>query len=210
MNRRDAIGRVGLILGGTIIGAEFFMSGCKPSGSSASNIEDLAKPEITAFLDEVAETILPETSTPGAKAAKVGAFMNVMVRDCYTEADQKVFLEGIGKLDEASNKKFSKKFMEVTPAQRTELLTELDKEAKDYAKKKGEDAEADKAKHKDEKDYKAPDVPNHYFTMMKQLTLLGYFTSEVGATKALRYLPVPGKYDGNYPYKKGDRAWALS
>ena len=208
MNRRDALGRVGLILGGTIIGAEFFISGCK-SGSSV-NTEDLSKPETTAFLDEVGETILPETSTPGAKAAKVGAFMAVMVRDCYTEADQKVFKEGIGKLDEASDKKFSKKFMEISAAQRTELLTELDKEAKDYNKKKGEDADADKLKHKDDKDYKPADVPNHYFTMMKQLTLLGYFTSEVGATKALRYVPVPGKYDGNYPYKKGDRAWALS
>jgi archaellum component FlaD/FlaE len=208
MNRRDALGRVGLILGGTIIGAEFFISGCK-SGSSV-NTEDLGKPETTAFLDEVGETILPETSTPGAKAAKVGAFMAIMVKDCYTEADQKVFKEGISKLDEASSKKFSKKFMEATPAQRTELLTELDKEAKEYAKKKSEDADADKIKHKDEKDYKAPDVPNHYFTMMKQLTLLGYFTSEVGATKALRYVPVPGKYDGNFPYKKGDRAWALS
>ena len=208
MNRRDALGRVGLILGGTIIGAEFFISGCK-SGSSV-NTEDLSKPDTTAFLDEVGETILPETSTPGAKAAKVGAFMAVMVRDCYTEADQKVFKEGIGKLDEASDKKFSKKFMEISAAQRTELLTELDKEAKDYNKKKGEDADADKLKHKDDKDYKPADVPSHYFTMMKQLTLLGYFTSEVGATKALRYVPVPGKYDGNFPYKKGDRAWALS
>nr|WP_294944101.1 gluconate 2-dehydrogenase subunit 3 family protein [uncultured Mucilaginibacter sp.] len=208
MNRRDALGRVGLILGGTIIGAEFFISGCK-SGSSL-NTDDLAAPETTAFLDEVGETILPATSTPGAKEAKVGAFMAVMVKDCYTEADQKAFKEGIGKLDEASSKKFSKKFMEATPAQRTELLTELDKEAKEYATKRNADVEADKAKHKGEKDYKAADVPNHYFTMMKQLTLLGYFTSEVGATKALRYVPVPGKYDGNYPYKKGDRAWALS
>ena len=208
MNRRDAIGRVGLILGGSIIGAEFFISGCK-SGSSV-NTDDLSTPETTAFLDEVGETILPATNTPGAKEAKVGAFMALMVKDCYTEADQKVFKEGISKLDEASNKKFSKKFMEATPAQRTELLTELDKEAKEYGKKKSADADADKIKHKDEKDYKAPDVPNHYFTMMKQLTLLGYFTSEVGATKALRYVAVPGKYDGNYPYKKGDRAWALS
>ncbi|TFF34134.1 gluconate 2-dehydrogenase subunit 3 family protein [Mucilaginibacter psychrotolerans] len=208
MNRRDAIGRVGLILGGSIIGAEFFMSGCK-SGSTA-NTEDLSKPETTAFLDEVGETILPETSTPGAKAAKVGAFMAVMVKDCYTADDQKVFQEGIGKLDDASNKKFSKKFMEISAAQRTELLTEIDKEAKDYAAQKGKEADADKIKHAGEKDYKAPDVPNHYFTMMKQLTLLGYFTSEVGATKALRYVPVPGKYIGDYPYKKGDRAWALS
>jgi archaellum component FlaD/FlaE len=208
MNRREALGRVGLILGGTVIGAEFFISGCK-SGSSV-NTEDLATPETTAFLDEVGETILPETSTPGAKAAKVGAFMAVMVKDCYTEDDQKVFKEGIGKLDEASSKKFSKKFMEITPAQRTELLTGLDKEAKEYAAKKTKDTDAEKEKLKADANYKVKDIPNHYFTMMKQLTLLGYFTSEVGATKALRYLPVPGKYDGNFPYKKGDRAWALS
>jgi hypothetical protein len=115
-----------------------------------------------------------------------------MVKDCYTPDDQKIFKKGISDLDEASNKKFNKKFMEADAKQRTQLLTELDKEQKEYSKtKKPEDA-------------------NHYFTMMKQLTLVGYFTSEVGATKALRYLPIPGKYDGNYPYKKGDRAWALS
>ena len=82
--------------------------------------------------------------------------------------------------------------MECDAKQRTALLVDLDGEQKAYQKdKKKEDA-------------------NHYFRMMKELTLLGYFTSEVGATKALRYLPVPGKYDGNYPYKKGDKAWALS
>lgn len=208
MNRRDMIGRVGLLLGGTVIGAEFFISGCKP-GSSV-NTDDLFATDTTAFLNEVAETILPETKTPGAKAANVGGFMAVMVRDCYTEADQKIFKEGIGKLDEACNKKYGKKFMEADPKQRTELLTALDKEAKDYSKKKSDEAAAEKVKRQNDKTYKAPDVPNHYFTMMKQLTTLGFFTSEVGATKALRYLPVPGKYDGNYPYKKGDKAWALS
>jgi hypothetical protein len=189
MNRRDAISRVGLILGGTVIGAELFISGCK---SSSINTDDLAAKETVAFLNEVGETILPETSTPGAKAANVGGFMATMVNDCYTPEDQKVFKKGISQLDDASDKKFSKKFMEIDAKQKTELLTQLDKEQKEYSKtKKPEDA-------------------NHYFTMMKQLTLLGYFTSEVGATKALRYVPVPGKYDGNFPYKKGDRAWALS
>jgi len=190
MNRRDAISRVGLILGGTVIGAEFFISGCK-SGSSV-NTDDLFAKETTAFLNEVGETILPETKTPGAKAANVGGFMAIMVRDCYTPDDQKIFKKGVGQLDEATNKKFKKSFMEADAKQRTEILTDLDKEAKEYSKSK------------------KPEDPNHYFTMIKQLTLLGFFTSEVGATKALRYLPVPGKYDGNYPYKKGDRAWALS
>ena len=81
--------------------------------------------------------------------------------------------------------------MELAPNQKHDLLVDLDKEAKDYSK------------NRKEKD------PNHYFSLMKQLTVWGYFTSEVGATKALRYLPVPGKYIGDLPYKKGDKAWAL-
>ena len=204
MNRRDAIGRVALLMGGAVIGAEFFLSGCK---AGPGKVEDLFVADNIALLDEVADTILPTTSSPGAKAAKVGQFMAVMVRDCYRPADQKAFTEGIGKLDDAANKKFSAKFMALTPQQRTDLLIDLDKEQKEYSTKKYKDDEADKAKHKGEIEY-ISSIPNHYFTMMKQLTLLGYFTSEVGATKALRYIAVPGHYDGNLPYKKGDKAWA--
>jgi hypothetical protein len=189
MNRRDAIGRVALILGGTLVGAEFLVSGCK---SHATKVADLFDADSVTFLNEVGETILPATSTPGAKAADVGNFMAVMVRDCYEPADQDIFVKGLTKIDEASDKKFSKKFMDLDASQRTALLTDLDKEQKDYSKTK------------------KPKDPNHYFRMMKELTLLGYFTSEVGCTKALRYVPVPGRFDGCIPYKKGDRAWALS
>jgi hypothetical protein len=186
MNRREAISSVALLLGGTILGAEAFLSGCKTKSDVAVSFA----PTDIAFLDEVAETILPATTTPGAKAAKVGEFMTVIVRDNYEAKDQKVFMEGIKKLDEASNKKNGKSFMESTPAQRHDLLVVLDAEQKDYQKnKKKED-------------------PNHYFRMMKELTLWGYFTSEIGATQALRYVAVPGKYEGCIPYKKGDKAWA--
>jgi hypothetical protein len=208
MNRRDAIGRVALLMGGAVIGAEFFISGCKPGGSSSAKVEDLFDADHTAFLNEVADTILPTTSSPGAKAAKVGPFMAVMVRDCYTPADQTTFLDGLSKLDDASQKKFSSKFMELTPDKRTALLVDLDKEQKAFTADRSKQLSEDALKHKDDKDYKAPEMPNHYFRMIKELTLLGYFTSEIGATKALRYIAVPGHYDGNLPYKKGDRAWA--
>ncbi|WPU92315.1 gluconate 2-dehydrogenase subunit 3 family protein [Mucilaginibacter sabulilitoris] len=187
MNRREAIGRVGLILGGTIIGAEFFISGCK---STSKKVNELFDEDNVALFNEVSETILPATTTPGAKAANVGSFMALMVQDCYTPDDQKVFVKGIADLDDASKKKNGKKFMEADAKQRTELLTELDAEQKAYTKNK------------------KPEDPNHYFRMMKELTLLGFFTSEVGATKALRYIAVPGRYDGCVPYKKGDKAWA--
>src|ERR1700753_2036064 len=130
MDRRDALGRIALLMGGAVIGAEFFLSGCKPAG--ASKVEDRFTPDNTAFLNEVTDTILPPTSSPGAKAANVGAFMAVMVRDCYTPADQKTFLEGIGKLNDAAKKKSGSQFTDLTPQQRTDLLVDLDKEQKAF------------------------------------------------------------------------------
>jgi len=194
-------------MGGAVIGADYFLSGCK---STSKKVSDLFTEEHVAFLNEVADTILPTTSSPGAKAANVGHFMAVMVQDCYTPEDQATFIEGLSKLDDASQKQFSKKFMELTPAQRTDLLVSLDKEQKAYTAERNKEVDADKAKHLADPDYKFAGKTNHYFRMMKELTLLGYFTSEIGATKALRYVAVPGRYDGCVPYKKGDKAWATS
>lgn len=188
MNRRDALSRVALLVGGSIVGAEFFLSGCNTGGPKAAGLPLSA--EDIAYLDEIAETIIPTTNTPGAKEAKVGAFMNTMVMDCYEEKDQKVFLDGMAKLNEACNKATGSDFMKASAEKRKEFLITIDKEAKEYQKNK------------------KPEDPAHYFSLMKQLTLLGYFTSEVGATKALRYVAVPGKYEGCVPYKKGDKAWA--
>jgi len=195
MNRRDALGRVALLMGGAVIGGDLFLSGCstdnsKKTAKAKQKVEETLDANQVALLNEVGETILPATKTPGAKAANVGGFMAVMVRDCYKPEDQKIFLEGITKLNDASKQKYSKDFMGLDAGQRKEFLTALDAEQKQYAQTK------------------TLEQPNHYFRMMKELTLLGFFTSEPGATQALRYLPIPGKYDGNVPYKKGDRAWA--
>lgn len=205
MNRRDAISRVALIMGGAVIGADFFISGCK---TTSKKVNDLFTEDHVAFLNEVADTILPTTSSPGAKAANVGQFMTVMVQDCYEPKNQKIFVDGLSKLDDASQKKFNNKFMDLNPQQRTDLLVALDKEQKDFTKQRNKEIDAEKLQHKDDPKYKMVDRPNHYFRMMKELTLLGYFTSEIGATKALRYVAVPGRYDGCVPYKKGDKAWA--
>jgi hypothetical protein len=187
MNRREALSRVAIIMGGTVLGAEAFLSGCKTASTGISfSAADIS------FLDEVAETILPATKTPGAKEAKVGEFMKVMVTDCYEAKDQTIFMDGIKKLDEASSKANGKTFMESDAKQRHELLVALDKEAKAH------------------QTAKKPEEPKHYFTMIKELTLTGFFTSEVGATKALRYVAVPGKFEGSVPYTKGEKAWATS
>ncbi|PSR56474.1 twin-arginine translocation pathway signal protein [Adhaeribacter arboris] len=189
MNRREAIAAVAYIMGSTVVGAEVFLSGCQRSSSD----ETLSFSENTvALLDEVAETILPSTAaSPGAKEAHIGSFIKTMVTDCYEEKDQKIFAAGLDKLQEVSKEKFKDNFQKLSAGNKHALLVNLDNEAKSYQKSKKEDE------------------PNHYFTMLKQLTLLGYFTSELGATQALNYLPVPGRFEGCIPYKKGDKAWAM-
>lgn len=187
MNRREAITRVSLILGGTIIGADLFISGCK---SENKDLQNHLQADSVPLLNEIAETILPETSTPGAKAANVGGFMLGMVNDCYTPVDRTIFINGLTTLDAKSKAQYGEPFMKAGVKQRQELLTALDLEQK--------------------ADTKSNKAPAHYFRMMKELTLLGYFTSEIGCTKALRYVAIPGKYIGCIPYKKGEKAWALS
>ena len=215
MNRREAVQYISLLVGGTIVGGSAFLSGCK----SKTGVSMVFSEADISLLDEIADTILPATKTPGAKAAKVGQFMTVMVNDCYEAPDQKIFHEGLAKLDDASKDKNGKSFMESTPQQRHDLLVDLDKKAKDY-KKLNEYLASLTPEHRTQmtlqKNYTGEDPladkkrenPFYYFQMMKELTLLGYFTSEIGCTQARRYVERPGSFNGDLPYKKGDKAFA--
>jgi hypothetical protein len=191
MNRRELVKNIALLTGAAVAGSEFFLSGCKSKEAVPGNYyaaEDIS------FFDEVAETIIPETGTPGAKDAAVGAFMALYAADCYSEPDRKILKEGINKLNDESGKKYKVAFIAITPAQKKDLLTEIDAEAKKYNENSGNQS--------------AEKHPPHYFTLMKQLVLLGFFTSKPGVTKVLRYMPVPGKYEGCIDYKDGETSWA--
>lgn len=182
MDRRDLLKMIAAATGVAMVGGDLWAADLK----SADAGKALFTQSDVAFLDEIAETILPKTSTPGAKDAGCGAVMAVMVADCYELKYQTVFFEGLKTIKALSKQQFSKDFMQLTAAQKHELLSKLDQDAKQAAGKP---------------------LP-HYFTLLKQLTLMVFFTSKVGATEVLRYVAVPGRYDGNMPYKKGDRGWA--
>ena len=208
MDRREAVKYISVLLGGTVIGANAFLTGCK---SKTGSIHEWSEEDI-AYLNEIGETILPKTSTPGAKDANVGQFMTVMVNDCYEESEQKAFREGMNKLNDAADKKFGNDFMKLTPQQRHELLVQLDKEAKEYQNKASDFNNKERLKEKEEiakgnLKYVRSNMAPHYFTMMKQLTMLGLFTSKVGMMEVLKYEPIPGRFEGCVPYKKGDKLW---
>ena len=223
ITRREAVLRVSAIFGGVaLIGGTALLTGCRPDTEEAAkpNTDAPFTADEIAFLDEVADTILPTTSTPGAKAARTGAFMALIVTDSYSPRDRKVFRDGIPAIDAASMKAHNVSFMKATPAQRLSVLDALDKDQKTFMEARSEQMKAAKAALQDQQKQGAPaadagaatavteDPPAHYFRMMKELALLGYFTSEIGMTQALRYIESPGRYDPVVDYHPGEKAWA--
>jgi hypothetical protein len=183
MDRRELLKKIAILTGGVVIGGEVFLSGCT-TGAKAGAFS----PETIALLDEIGETIIPATATPGAKAAAVGEFMKVMITDCYTEAEQKVFTDGIEKLQEVCKKCMINPLWNVRRSNGMTCSCVTGKRSKAFNDKKNE---AEKEQREIAKAAKQPFVgaPPHYYTMMKQLTLWGFFTSKTGMTETLRHLP---------------------
>ena len=221
ITRREAVARVAALLGGVaLIGGSALITGCRTEKTDIPFTP--FTPGDVAYLDEIADTILPTTSTPGAKAAKTGELMARIVTDSYSLEDQKIFRAGMVKLDDASkDKNGGKTFMQATPEQRLALLKTLDREQFDFSEKQRLDqlkksrdflAQAMQENASKTESQKATAItdepPNRYFRMMKELALLGYFTSEIGCTQAQRYIESPGRYDPCLPYTPGQKAWA--
>ena len=189
MDRRELLKMIASATGVAMVGMPAFVLGQAPVPQAASGFSA----DEVALLDEIAESIIPRTDTPGAKDAEVGAFMARFVTDCYTPEDQAAFRAGLADLD----KRASGSFISLPPALRMQMLTGLDEEAREKAR--GAWVAADGS---------GSGSGVHWFTMIKQLVLFSFFTSEVGATEVLRYDPVPGGYDGDVPYEPGTPAWA--
>jgi hypothetical protein len=188
VTRREAIRRVSALFGGVaLVGQSVWLAGCATGARTAG---DLFSENDVALLDEIADTILPTTKTPGAKAAGVGPFIAMMVADTYDPGEQALFREGLETLERESRAQNGGGFMASSPAQRVALLERLDREAIEYMRTPG-----------------SVDRP-HYFRLLKELTLLGYFTSEIGYTQAMRYTETPGRFDPCITYTAGDKAWA--
>ena len=212
MERRELIKMIAAVTGGVVIGADFFLSGCKAPDKKAGNT--FTEKEIALF-DEIGETILPVTNTPGAKAAGVGRFAALIITDCYTQKQQEVITAGLQEIESRYKDKWGTSFVNGIVEERHIFLVELEKEAKEFDTKTDKSNKEKRDIHeqtnaklawKEQKEF--VNEPPHYYTLIKQLTLWGYFSSKPGVTQALRHVPVPGRYDGNYAYKKGDRAFS--
>ena len=193
MNRREAIERTALILGYAVSAPAMMgvLKGCKAAPELAYKpvffTEDQAR-----TVGEVAEIIIPKTETPGAKEAGVPAFIDLMLKDVYPQQDKDRFVAGLLEFEQQTTKMYGDAFIDLDPVKQREWV------------KKVHDAAIEVYKKLDEKGRK--DKP--FILMTKELTMLGFFTSEPGATKVLQYNPVPGAYHGCLPLAEVGKAWA--
>lgn len=182
ISRRTAIQRTSTLMCGTLSSslALGVLSGCR-ADMDLGWIPKVLSPEEALIAADLAERMLPETDTPGAKEAGVERFIDQMIFGYLTDEERTVFKSG---LDWLKKRKFHKK----TTEGQHNLLAELSEEAR----KHGEKSE-----------------PKPFFLLAKEMILLGFFTSEIGATRVLNYDPIPGGYLGCKPLEEvGGKTWA--
>jgi len=181
MNRREAL----LALGGAAVLADPLFAASRSLrarlGDGALTVLD---PHQNATVVTIADLIIPATDTPGAAAAKVNEFIDLCLGEWFDADERKRFLDGLAEVDARSTKRFGKDFTTCTPEQQTEMLQLLDAETAALR-------DADKQGL-----HREPSPSQRFFGNMKRLTLLGYFTSEVGVTEELHNPIIPGRYDG--------------
>jgi hypothetical protein len=144
------------------------------------------RPERAAMLEALVDTILPATGTPGARQALVQVFVDLALRDCYTPAEQQIFVAGLEALGGECAARHGRPFEACSPEERHSLLAPLD--AASYAPDNG--------------------PRGSFIRILKDLTLVGFFTSRIGATQVLAYEAVPGGFRGCLDLRPGQKGWA--
>ncbi|MFD0939310.1 gluconate 2-dehydrogenase subunit 3 family protein [Pedobacter boryungensis] len=221
MDRREAVKSVAFLIGGALSATTIatLFDSCNEPGK---NSENLFTSDQEKLISEIADIIIPTTAkSPGAKAANVGPFISMMIKECYPEDAQKAFVKGLENIETRSKKDFGKSFLEISVKEREQLITKVRDETvaaqkvESDANEKAMKLEMDIERNKPEKERANPTAVKdpqkttpQFFAIARDLTMLGYFTSEVGATQAYEYVQIPGRYDGCVDLKPGQRVWA--
>jgi hypothetical protein len=192
IDRREALKKTALLMGAAVSASALtgILQGCKATPELLYT-PVFFTPDQARIVTEVAEIIIPKTDTPGAKDAGVPGFIDTMLKDCYKKEDQDRFLAGLTAFEEEAKKAYGDSFIYCTPEQQVEFVKKTH--------------EAALKEMKENKEAKRP-----FILMAKELTLLGFFTSEPGATQVLQYIAVPQVYKGCVPLAEAGngKTWA--
>jgi len=194
LNRRSALQKVSYLVGGVVATPTLLsvMNSCRQSPPAMNWTPQYLNPEQSRLVTSLTELILPRTETPGAIDAGVPEFVDKLWGECLASEAQAVFTEGLDNLQSMAREEHGSEFQNLDINSQTELLNQTAKETADELNQSGQYGTDPKA----------------FFKQLKQLTLLGYFNSEMGATQALAFVQIPGSYDGCIPMEPGQKEWA--
>jgi hypothetical protein len=211
LDRRQLIGRLSLLMGGALSApvASGVLAGCRARApGEPARVLDAPRRRAVGAL---AERILPATDTPGALAAGVDRFVDAMLDGYLDEGDRETYLAGLDRLERRAGEKFGAGFADCATAEQEELVAELDRHAFAAEDAEGEIGAAElrvaaqpgtRAQDPD-----LDEVDRRFFRLHKELTVAGYYTSEVGQTRELRPMPF-GEHRADVPLAPGQKAWA--
>ncbi|MDQ2658374.1 MAG: gluconate 2-dehydrogenase subunit 3 family protein [Bacteroidota bacterium] len=193
MDRREALKRTALLMGGAVSAPAIMgiLKGCAPKpGIDWKPV--FLKEDQASIISTLSDIIIPRTDTPGAVDAGVPGFIDQMLKEVYKEEDQKFFMDGLVAFNEGAKSGYGDAFADLDEDDQAAYVKTVHNAAVD-AEKTTEPA---------------PKRP--FILMMKELTMLGFFTSEPGATQVLQYVAVPGAYKGCIPLSEAGngKTWA--
>ena len=232
LTRRQALARAAYLLGGalsapTVAGV---LAGCEVPGDAATGSAwrpRTLSPEQGEMVLIMGEQILPETDTPGARAARVDRFIDAMLTDFYGEDDRQRFLAGLVRVEAQSRRLFGEAFGNLEPERQGELVQAFNRAAFQASQSQPPVPPEQVARPEDpvlqehdvqtgnqatlpivDSDWHAEDRgPGSFFRTLKELVLVGYYASEVGASQELRVNPM-GTWRADIPYSEIGRSWA--
>ena len=185
LNRREAI-KAGAVLIGAAFTSSGVLASCgggeREAGREAAR-EGVLDANDGALMTEIADTLLPDTpASPGARAAGAGPAIQLLLSDCYEPAEQQRLTSGLHEFRAKCRARQGADFTALPRATRERLLRELDAEARVAS---------------------AP----HWFGLAREVAERAYWSSETGMTRALRYVHIPGRFEGCIPLAKEQPAW---
>ena len=183
IDRREALGGILAIFGAALILPlrRAIAAGVDPGMGPQNVIFSDAQREL---MDALCERIIPTTDTPGARDAGVVSYIEMIIDEYYEPAERETIVRDLQAVDAYTTELYLASFVNLVPEQQDAVIS--------FAQQQRLDG-----------------VSDTFFDTIKQLTVTGYYTSKIGMTVERVYLPVPGRYDGAYPYAEVGRLFTF-
>ncbi|MGH9337114.1 MAG: gluconate 2-dehydrogenase subunit 3 family protein [Vicinamibacteria bacterium] len=191
MNRRQALKSIGIAASLPFSVTELLAARSRLQAEGGIHVFETLDAQESEIVAAAAERILPETDTPGARAARVEEFIDLVLTHWFTEEERRRFLRGVRDLEDRARVDCGKGFVECGEPHQVRILQQMEDEAERELEREKPGRRARRGASE------SPRAP--FFTALKWITLYGYFTSEVGMEGEIEFVNFPGTYEGCAP-----------